>query len=40
MFFSAVVEHCKKTELFVGYLPGFTGAHSQGKTLDELDKNL
>ena len=24
----------------MGYVPGFTGAHSQGKTLDELNKNL
>ena len=40
MNFTAVVEHCKETELYVGYVPGFTGAHSQGKTLDELNKNL
>jgi predicted RNase H-like HicB family nuclease len=24
----------------VGHVPGFTGAHSQGATLDELKKNL
>ena len=24
----------------MGYVPGFPGAHSQGKTLDELQKNL
>ena len=36
----AVVKHCKGTGLYVGYVPGFTGAHSQGKTLDELNKNL
>jgi len=24
----------------VGYVPGFPGAHSQGETLDELDRNL
>ena len=40
MNFTAVVEHCIETELYVGYVPGFTGAHSQGKTLDELNKNL
>ena len=40
MNFTAVVEHCKETGLYVGYVPGFTGAHSQGKTLDELNKNL
>jgi len=38
--FSAVIEKCLDTELFVGYIPGFPGAHSQGETLDELNKNL
>ena len=38
--FSAVIEKCSDTELFVGYIPGFPGAHSQGETLDELNKNL
>ena len=40
MNLTAVVEHCKETGLYVGYVPSFTGAHSQGKTLDELNKNL
>lgn len=26
--------------MYVGYVPGFSGAHSQGKTLDELNRNL
>jgi predicted RNase H-like HicB family nuclease len=26
--------------LYVGYVPGFPGAHSQAETLDELNKNL
>jgi len=38
--FTAVVEKCSKTGLYVGYVPGFPGAHSQGETLDELGKNL
>ena len=38
--FTAVVEKCTETGLFVGYVPGFPGAHSQGETLDELNKNL
>jgi len=38
--FSAVIEKCSDTELYVGYIPGFPGAHSQGETLDELNKNL
>lgn len=38
--FTAVVEKCFETGLFVGYVPGFPGAHSQGETLDELNENL
>ncbi len=38
--FSAVIERDPKTGLFVGYVPGFSGAHSQGASLDELNANL
>jgi predicted RNase H-like HicB family nuclease len=38
--FSAVVEKCPDTGLYVGYVPGFTGAHTQAQTLDELQRNL
>ena len=38
--FTAVVEKCADTGLYVGYVPGFPGAHSQGATLDELVENL
>ena len=38
--YTAIVERCPDTGLYVGYVPGFPGAHSQGKTLDELQKNL
>ncbi|MGH8121738.1 MAG: type II toxin-antitoxin system HicB family antitoxin [Rudaea sp.] len=38
--FTAVVEKCTDTGLYVGYVPGFPGAHSQGETLDELNRNL
>lgn len=38
--FTAVIERCADTGLFVGYVPGFPGAHSQGETLDELQQNL
>lgn len=38
--FTAVIERCPETNLFVGYVPGFRGAHSQGETLDELRANL
>jgi predicted RNase H-like HicB family nuclease len=38
--FTAVVERCPDTGLYVGYVPGFPGAHSQAKSLDELNTNL
>jgi predicted RNase H-like HicB family nuclease len=38
--FTAVVEKDSDTNFFVGYIPGFPGAHSQGETLDELHDNL
>ena len=38
--FTAVVEKCPETGLYVGYVPGFPGAHSQAETLDELNQNL
>lgn len=38
--FTAVVEKCADTGLYVGYVPGFPGAHSQGATLDELAEHL
>jgi predicted RNase H-like HicB family nuclease len=38
--FTAVVEKCPDTGLYVGYVPGFPGAHSQGTSLDELVENL
>ncbi|MBN3894322.1 MAG: type II toxin-antitoxin system HicB family antitoxin [Nostoc sp. NOS(2021)] len=38
--FTAIVERDPDTKFYVGYVPGFPGAHSQGETLDELQKNL
>jgi predicted RNase H-like HicB family nuclease len=38
--FTAVVERDPETNLYIGYVPGFPGAHSQGATLDELHSNL
>ena len=38
--FTAVVERCPETKLYVGYIPGFPGAHTQGAKLDELQENL
>ncbi|MEG5140475.1 MULTISPECIES: type II toxin-antitoxin system HicB family antitoxin [unclassified Microcoleus] len=38
--FTAIIEKDSDTKLYVGYIPGFPGAHSQGETLDELHENL
>ena len=38
--YQAIVERCSETRMYVGYVPGFPGAHSQGETLDELNANL
>ncbi|MEF8823354.1 MAG: type II toxin-antitoxin system HicB family antitoxin [Desulfohalobiaceae bacterium] len=38
--YTAVVEQCTETGFYVGYVPGFPGAHSQAETLDELNTNL
>lgn len=35
-----MVARCPDTGLYVGYVPGFPGAHSQAETLDELHRNL
>lgn len=38
--FTAIVERDTDTNVYVGYVPGFPGAHSQAETLDELQGNL
>jgi len=38
--YSYVVEKCADTGLYVGYVPGFPGAHSQGESLNELRTNM
>ena len=38
--YTAIVERCTDTNLYVGYVPNFPGAHSQAETLAELDSNL
>jgi len=35
-----VIERDAQTGLYVGYVPGWPGAHSQGETVDELKENL
>jgi len=38
--FAAEVERDQKTGLYVGFVPGFPGAHAQAESLDELSGNL
>ena len=38
--YTAVIERDVETGLYVGHIPGWPGAHSQGETLEELQANL
>ena len=38
--YTAVIERDPATGLLVGYVPGFPGAHSQGASMEELQRNL
>jgi predicted RNase H-like HicB family nuclease len=38
--YTAVVERDPDTGIYVGYIPGWPGAHTQGESLDELQANL
>jgi predicted RNase H-like HicB family nuclease len=38
--YTYVVEKCPDTRFYVGYVPGFPGAHSQAETLDESQHNM
>ncbi len=38
--YMAVIERCQETGVYVGYVPGFPGAHSQGDSVEELKANL
>lgn len=38
--YTIIIEHCPDTNLYVGHVPGFPGAHSQAETLDELRQNM
>ena len=38
--YTAIVERCTDTGLYVGFVPGFSGAHTQTESLDELNQNL
>lgn len=38
--YTAIIERDPDTGVYVGSVPGFPGAHSQGDSLDELQANL
>ena len=38
--FTAIIERDLDTGYYVGYIPEFPGAHSQGATIEELRANL
>jgi len=38
--FNAYIEFDPETNLYVGIVPDIPGAHTQGATLDELQRNL
>ncbi|HET7025300.1 MAG TPA: type II toxin-antitoxin system HicB family antitoxin [Gemmatimonadales bacterium] len=38
--YTAVIERDSDTGVYVGYIPGWRGAHTQGESLDELRHNL
>lgn len=38
--YTAIIDRCPNTGLYVGHVPSLAGAHSQGKDLDEFRRNL
>ena len=38
--YTAIIERCPDTGVYVGHVPGLPGVHSQGETIDELNANL
>ena len=38
--FAAVIERCPQTGYYIGFIPGFPGAHTQAASLDELKANM
>ncbi len=38
--YQVIIERDAETGLYVGWVPGWPGAHSQGETVEELEQNL
>ncbi len=39
-YFTVVIEKDEVTNMYVGEVPGLSGCHTHGKTIDELMKNM
>ena len=39
-YFTVIIEKDEQANMFVGEVPGLTGCHTHGKTIDELMKNM
>jgi len=38
--FTAIIERESDSDYMVAYVPGFPGAHAQGRTMDEINSRL
>ena len=38
--FTSYIEYDAESDLYIGMVPSIPGAHTQGKTLDEVQQNL
>ncbi|MEI6067800.1 MAG: type II toxin-antitoxin system HicB family antitoxin [Methylococcaceae bacterium] len=38
--YKAIIERYRDTGLYIGFIHGFQGAHTQAETLDKLNQNL
>lgn len=38
--FTAIIERDPESNLYIGYVPGFPGAHTQAESMEELQENL
>ncbi len=39
-YFTVVIEKDEESNMYVGEVPGLSGCHKHGKTIDELMKNM
>jgi predicted RNase H-like HicB family nuclease len=39
-YFTVIIEKDEEADMYVGEVPGLSGCHTHGKTIDELIKNM